>query len=124
LAFERPGITQVERIGASTIRAARARPDGGLATSPLQLAKAHGAHVTGVDSPGRLGMRRTLGADDVIDRTQTDFTRSHVLYDLIFDIPGNHPVSACRRVLEPDGTYVLIGRPDPGIVPRATALHT
>jgi len=54
-------------------------------------------------------MLRSLGADEVIDFTQEDFTQRGVRYDLIFDIPGNHPFSACRRALKPDGRYVLIG---------------
>ena len=48
-------------------------------------------------------------ADEVIDDTQEDFTRSGVRYDLIFDVPGNRPFSAARRALEPDGRYVPIG---------------
>lgn len=82
---------------------------GGVGALALQLAKARGAHVTAVDSPGKLSMLRSLGADEVIDYTQEDFTRSGVRYDLIFDVPGNHSFSACRRALEPDGKYVLIG---------------
>jgi NADPH:quinone reductase-like Zn-dependent oxidoreductase len=54
-------------------------------------------------------MLRALGADEVIDFTEEDFTRRGIRYDLIFDVPGNHPFSACRRALEPDGRYVLIG---------------
>ena len=50
-----------------------------------------------------------IGADEVIDYTKEDFTQSGDRYDLVFDIPGNHPFSACRRVLAPDGKYVLIG---------------
>jgi NADPH:quinone reductase-like Zn-dependent oxidoreductase len=75
----------------------------------LQLAKAYGAHVTGVDSTSKLSMLRSLGADQVMDYTQEDFTRGDVRYDLIFDVPGNHPFSACKRALKPDGRYVLIG---------------
>jgi NADPH:quinone reductase-like Zn-dependent oxidoreductase len=75
----------------------------------LQIAKAHGAHVTAVDTTSKLGMLRSLGADEVIDYTQEDFTERGVRYDLIFDVPGNHSFSACRRALEPDGRYVLIG---------------
>lgn len=82
---------------------------GGVGALALQIAKSHGAHVTAVDSTGKLGMLRSLGADEVIDFTQEDFTRRGVRYDLIFDVPGNHPVSACRRALKPDGRYVLIG---------------
>ncbi len=82
---------------------------GGVGALAVQLAKAYGAIVTGVDSTEKLDMVRSLGADQVIDYTQDDFTRSAVRYDLIFDIPGNHPFSACKRALTPKGKYVLIG---------------
>lgn len=82
---------------------------GGVGSLALQLAKAYGAHVTGVDSTKKLSMLRSLGADEVIDYTREDFTQRGVRYDLIFDVPGNHPFSACRRALKPDGKYVLIG---------------
>jgi NADPH:quinone reductase-like Zn-dependent oxidoreductase len=82
---------------------------GGVGALALQLAKAYGSHVTAVDSTSKLSMLRSLGADQVIDYTQENFTRRGDRYDLIFDVPGNHPFSACKRVLEPDGRYVLIG---------------
>jgi NADPH:quinone reductase-like Zn-dependent oxidoreductase len=82
---------------------------GGVGAIALQVAKACGAHVTGVDSAKKLSMLRSLGADQVIDYTQEDFTRGGARYDLIFDVPGNHPFSACKRALKPDGKYVLIG---------------
>lgn len=82
---------------------------GGVGAMALQLATAHGAEVTAVDHAAKLDLLRTLGADRVIDYTTEDFTAGGERYDLIFDIPGNHPFSACRRVLTPEGTYVLIG---------------
>jgi len=82
---------------------------GGVGIIAVQLAKAYGAEVPGVDDTTKLDMVRSLGADRVIDYTQEDFTRSGERYDLIFDIPGNHPFPACRRVLAPHGKYVLIG---------------
>jgi NADPH:quinone reductase-like Zn-dependent oxidoreductase len=82
---------------------------GGVGALAVQVAKACGAHVTGVDSTRTLGMLRALGTDEVIDYTREDFTRGGVLYNLIFDVPGNHSLSACRRALTPDGHYVLIG---------------
>lgn len=82
---------------------------GGVGSLALQIARAYGAHVTGVDSASKLGMLRSLGADEVIDYSEEDFTRRGVHYDFIFDVPGSHSLSACRRVLEPDGKYVLIG---------------
>jgi NADPH:quinone reductase-like Zn-dependent oxidoreductase len=82
---------------------------GGVGVLAVQLAKAYGANVTGVDHTTKLEMVRSIGADRVIDYTKEDYTQSGERYDLIFDIPGNHPFSACRRVLAPNGKYVLIG---------------
>ena len=82
---------------------------GGVGTIAVQLAKASGADVTGVDVSGKLDMLRSIGADRVVDYTQEDFTRSGERYDLILDIAGNHPWSDLKRALTPDGTYVLIG---------------
>jgi len=82
---------------------------GGVGAIALQLAKAYGAVVTGVDDTKKLDMVRALGADHVIDYTQEDFTQRSERYDLIFDVPGNHSFSVCRRALAPGGMYVLIG---------------
>jgi len=82
---------------------------GGVGALALQIAKSYGAHVTAVDGTSKLAMLRSLGADEVVDYTREDFTRRGVRYDLIFDVPGNYPFSACRRALKPDGRYVLIG---------------
>jgi NADPH:quinone reductase-like Zn-dependent oxidoreductase len=82
---------------------------GGVGAFAVQLAKAQGATVTGVDATGKLDMIRSLGADHVIDYTQQDFTRSDQSYHLIFDVPGNRRFRECRRALTPDGSYVLIG---------------
>jgi NADPH:quinone reductase-like Zn-dependent oxidoreductase len=82
---------------------------GAVGTFAVQLAKAYGAHVTGVDAPEKLDMLRSIGADHVLDYTQEDFTRRDERYGFILDIAGNHSWSECRRALSPDGTYVLSG---------------
>ena len=82
---------------------------GGVGAIAVQLAKVYGAEVTGVDHGSRLAFVRSLGADRVIDYTSEDFTRSGEKWDLIFDVPGNHPFPAIRRALEPTGRYILIG---------------
>ena len=82
---------------------------GAVGAFAVQLAKAYGAEVIGVDAPGKLDMLRSIGADRVIDYTLEDFTQSGERYDLIVDIAGTHPWSASRRALSPEGTYVLIG---------------
>jgi NADPH:quinone reductase-like Zn-dependent oxidoreductase len=91
---------------------------GGVGAIAVQLAKAHGATVTGVDSAEKLELVGSLGADRVIDYAKEDFTRGDDRYDLIFDVPGGHPLSDCRRVLKPDGIYVLIGHDHYGRVGR------
>lgn len=93
---------------------------GGVGTIAVQLAKAHGAVVTGVDGTKKLDLIRSLGADRVIDYTQEDFTRGEQRYDLIFDIPGGHALAEFRQVLKPDGTYVHIGHDQFGQVGRQT----
>ena len=82
---------------------------GGVGAVAVQLAKAYGAHVTGVDHPRKLGLVRSLGADRVIDHTSEDYTRGTERWDLIFDVPGNHTFAETRRALVPGGAYVLIG---------------
>ena len=82
---------------------------GGVGTFALQIAKSFGATVTAVCSTRNLEIARSLGADEVIDYTQEDFTRNGQCYDLIASVNGYHPISAYRRSLRPRGTYVLIG---------------
>lgn len=84
---------------------------GGVGTFAVQIAKNFGAQVTGVCSTGNVEMVRSIGADQVIDYTQQDFTQSNRRYDLILDCVGNHPFSECRRTLNPQGKFVMIGAP-------------
>jgi NADPH:quinone reductase-like Zn-dependent oxidoreductase len=80
---------------------------GGVGTFAVQIAKALGAHVTGVCSTQNLEMVRSLGADEVIDYTRQDFTQRDRKYDLIFQLGGMHSPSHCRRALTPEGRLVL-----------------
>jgi NADPH:quinone reductase-like Zn-dependent oxidoreductase len=82
---------------------------GGVGTFAVQLAKAFGAEVTGVDSPGKLDMLRSIGADHVIDYTQEDFTQNGRCYDLILDVVACRSIFGYRRALKPRGFYVIIG---------------
>ncbi len=87
---------------------------GGVGTFAVQIAKVFGADVTGVCSTRNVGMVRSIGADQVIDYTQEDFTKSGQRYDLILDMIGNHSFSNRRRALTTEGTLVLVGGPDKG----------
>ena len=82
---------------------------GGVGSIAVQLAKAFGARVTGVDSTKKLEMVRALGADHVIDYTKEDFTQLGERYDLIFDVASNLSLTDCKRALTPKGIYILIG---------------
>jgi len=89
---------------------------GGVGTFAVQIARMLGAEVTGVCSGRNVDLVRSLGADHVIDYTKDDFTRGAERYDVILDNVGNRTLGDMRRVLTPDGRYVLIGGggPDKG----------
>ena len=82
---------------------------GGVGLFAVQLAKASGAHVTGVDGPGRLELLRKVGVDRALDYTVQDYTAGDERYDLVIDVPGRQSLSRCLRVLTPGGRYVYIG---------------
>ena len=82
---------------------------GGVGTFAVQIAKSFGAEVTGVCSTRNLDMVRSIGADQVIDYTQEDFTKNGPRYDLIFDAVGNRSVSDYKRALSPQGICVIPG---------------
>ena len=84
---------------------------GGVGTFAVQIAKTFGAHVTGVCSTRNVEMVRSIGADEIIDYTQSDFTTSNQRYDLILECVGNHSFSECRRVLTAAGRLVMVGAP-------------
>jgi NADPH:quinone reductase-like Zn-dependent oxidoreductase len=90
---------QVLLIGAS----------GGVGLFAIQIAKSFGAEVTGVCSTTKVDVIRSLGADQVIDYTQEDFTQSRQQYDLILVMGGNHSLSQLKQLLRPGGTLVPVG---------------
>ena len=82
---------------------------GGIGIFAVQIAKSHGAEVTGVASTRNLDMVRSIGADHVIDYTTEDFTQGEQRYDLILDNVSNHSLSDLRRALTPTGILVPNG---------------
>src|SRR5258705_5743074 len=82
---------------------------GGVGTFAVQIGKWLGAHLTGVCSTRNVAFVQSIGADRAIDYPLQDFTRSDDQYDVIFDLVGNHPLKAIRRVLRSKGTFVGCG---------------
>jgi len=87
---------------------------GGVGTFAVQIAKYFGAHVTGVCSTRNVELVRSIGADRVIDYTREDFTQGTQRYDLILDNVATHSLLDYKRVMTPNGVYVMIGSTDPG----------
>jgi NADPH:quinone reductase-like Zn-dependent oxidoreductase len=85
---------------------------GGVGTFAVQIAKAFGAEVTAVTNPANLEMVRKLGADYVIDYTQEDYTKKGESYDLIVEIGASHSISDYKRIMNPNGAFVLVGFKD------------
>ncbi len=81
---------------------------GGVGHFAVQIAKAYGANVTAVTGTANLEMVRSIGADQVIDYTQEDFTLSGQRYDVILDIGGTPSLARIRHALTPDGRLVMV----------------
>ena len=82
---------------------------GGAGMFAVQLAKLAGAQVTGVDNAGKLDFVRSLGADQVVDYTRTDFTRTSEQYDLVLDLAAHRSAFDYRRALAANGRYLYVG---------------
>jgi NADPH:quinone reductase-like Zn-dependent oxidoreductase len=79
---------------------------GSVGTAAVQLLKHFGADVTAVCNTKNVELVRSLGADEVIDYEQSDFTKNGKTYDVILDAVGKHSFRRCRHSLRPGGLYV------------------
>lgn len=82
---------------------------GGVGSFAVQIASSLGAEVTGVCSARNAELVRSLGAGHVVDHTTADFTAERRRYDAVVDLAGSRPLTAARRTLRRDGTYVVVG---------------
>jgi len=87
---------------------------GGVGTFAVQIAKAMGANVTAATNTGSLQLMQSIGADRVVDYSREDITQGTDRFDLIVDLSGNHSIREYRRVLVPNGIYVMGGDTDKG----------
>jgi NADPH:quinone reductase-like Zn-dependent oxidoreductase len=79
---------------------------GSLGTAAVQIARSIGAQVTGVCSSNNVELVKRLGAQTVIDYTQTDFTKGNLKYDVIYDTVGKSSFSRCKPILAEHGVYM------------------
>ena len=84
---------------------------GSVGTFAVQLAKYFGAEVTGICSTTNIEMVKSLGADNVIDYTKEDFTKSSQTYDVIFDTVLKTSFSTCKSSLAPRGVFITVDFP-------------
>ncbi len=81
---------------------------GCVGSAAVQIARHFGAEVTGVSSARNLDLVRSIGADNVIDYAETDFTATGARYDVIFDTTGSASYARCESALAEGGRLVLI----------------
>ncbi len=79
---------------------------GSLGTAAVQIAAEMGAEVTGVCSTANVELVKSLGAQTVIDYTQSDFSIGPVTYDVIYDTAGKSTFNTCKPVLTEHGVYM------------------
>jgi 2-desacetyl-2-hydroxyethyl bacteriochlorophyllide A dehydrogenase len=80
---------------------------GAVGSAAVQLAKQFGAEVTAVCSTANVEMVKTLGADQVIDYTKDDFTKTGETYDVVYDTVGKGSFSGLVRSLKKNGCLIL-----------------
>jgi len=112
-AIPQAGVMALQAVGtvgeATGRRALVNGAGGGVGTFAIQLLRASGADVTGVDSTGKLDLMRSLGAETVIDYTREDVADRPERFDLIVDVIARRSMFDYRRLLAPGGRYVMIG---------------
>jgi NADPH:quinone reductase-like Zn-dependent oxidoreductase len=100
-------LTHLRRAGVgSDTRLLVYGASGSCGTAAVQIGKYFGAHVTAVCNTKNVDLVRSLGADEVIDYQQEDFTRNGETYDVILDAVGKLSFLHTRRSLRPGGLWV------------------
>ncbi|MBL9039718.1 MAG: NAD(P)-dependent alcohol dehydrogenase [Archangium sp.] len=106
------GVTAIDFLGRAELKPGERvvvnGASGAVGSAAVQLAKHQGAHVTGVCSGANVELVRSLGADEVIDYTQRDFTEATAAYDVILDAAGTAPFSRCGKSLKEGGRLLLV----------------
>lgn len=110
---EHGGIT----LAGSSARVLIVGASGGVGHLAVQIARAAGAHVTGVCSTRNVALVESLGANAVIDYTRPDAYAGHAPWDVVFDCVGIDYGTWLPRLV-PKGVYVNL-LADPRVLARA-----
>ncbi len=95
---------------------------GGVGHVAVQIAVDLGAHVIAVTSTDSVDFVRGLGAAEVLDRTQGDWTaRIDAPVDLVFDVAGHDLRAAAYATVVPGGRFIALpstatGEPAPDTI--------
>lgn len=81
---------------------------GSVGTFAVQIAKAYGAKVTAVCSTSNINLLERLGADEVIDYTKDDFTKTTQRFNIVLDAVGKSSKAAARSLLHRGGKYASV----------------
>jgi NADPH:quinone reductase-like Zn-dependent oxidoreductase len=82
---------------------------GGVGSYAVQIAKKFGMEVTGVASTSKTDLLKTIGVDRIVDYKKENILETENTYDLIFDVAAFRPASSYKKILNPDGMYVIAG---------------
>jgi len=86
---------------------------GGVGSAAVQLAKSAGAHVIGTTSKKNMEMLKSIGADEVIDYTDGDFTKKVKPVDVVFDTVGADTQTRSFGIIKKGGMLITtVGKPD------------
>lgn len=98
------GVARLEPGERVLIRGA----SGGVGSAAMQIARAMGAHVTGITSASGFSHCRELGADEVVNRDQTDPTTLEGSFDVFLDCVGGRSMRGWGRSLARGGRWVAV----------------
>ena len=96
---------------------------GGVGSFAVQMARAAGAHVTGVCSASKADLVTSLGTDRVLDYRSDDLARDTTRYDVVINIAGRPSIARLREMTAPNGTAVMIGGEGGGAVTGGFGQH-
>lgn len=96
---------------------------GGIGSFAIQLARLAGAEVTATASGDGVAIARKLGAHQVVDYQQEDFTRL-TGFDTVLDTVGGETQQKSFGVLRPGGLLVTIAHPADEAAAKAAGVET